>query len=395
MPYRWVLGVLAIGRIVRVIFQQLIDWLAKLTLGNSTVSSVMAQEEKVSLKRYRKILRRKMMLKKEFNESKSHLKQLHQICLDHISPVTAPVALISQIQRSGGSLLSQLFDGHPEIHAHPYELKIGYPKKYIWPHIDLHDRPESWFEILFEDIVIQLFRRGYKKGRKYDETYPFIFLPSLQREIFLQYVGSLQSKTHRDVFDAYMTSYFGAWLNNQSNFGQKKFVTAFTPGLAVLEENMESFFQIYPDGKLISIVRDPRNWYPSAHRHNMFIKKKYGNIEKALGQWNIGTRAALLNKKTYGERVCIVKFEDLVSKTGSVMSYLAEFLGIKFEDILLEPTFNKYPIRANTSFEAEQHGIMNSTLHRYKTLSEGELKIIHSMTSELYREIVSLAILFS
>ena len=45
--------------------------------------------------------------------------------LEHLVPVTDPLVLVSQIQRSGGTLLSQLFDGHPECHAHPHELKIG------------------------------------------------------------------------------------------------------------------------------------------------------------------------------------------------------------------------------------------------------------------------------
>jgi hypothetical protein len=38
--------------------------------------------------------------------------------------------LISQIQPSGGTPLSQLADSHPELDAHPHELKIGYPNKY-------------------------------------------------------------------------------------------------------------------------------------------------------------------------------------------------------------------------------------------------------------------------
>ena len=29
--------------------------------------------------------------------------------------VNVPLVLISQVQRSGGTLLSQLFDGHPEV----------------------------------------------------------------------------------------------------------------------------------------------------------------------------------------------------------------------------------------------------------------------------------------
>ena len=330
-------------------------------------------------------------LNKEFRKSKIHLDTLYQGCLEHTRPVTAPLALISQVQRSGGTLLSQLFDGHPELHAHPHELKIGYPTKYTWPKIDLNDNPKQWLETLFEYSVLSHFKKGYKKEKKRDDAFFFLFLPSVQREIFLDYVGSIDSLTLRDVFDGYMTSYFGAWLNNQNSYGQKRFITAFTARLAMRKGNMEAFFGTYPDGRLISIIRDPKNWYPSAIRHKPRVCK---DIREGVDLWKKGAQAMLWNKERYGDRVCILTFEDLIRKTESVMRCLAEFLKIKFEDILLEPTFNKYPIRANTSFEADKNGIIDSTLNRYKTLAPDELEFIQNMTKDLYGEILSLATRF-
>jgi hypothetical protein len=305
--------------------------------------------------------------------------------------VTSPLALISQIQRSGGTLLSQLLDGHPELHAHPHELKIGYPTKYTWPKLDLQDAPNRWLETLFEYSVLSHFKKGYKKEKKRDDAFLFLFLPSVQREIFLDYLGSLGSLTLRDVFDAYMTSYFGAWLNNQNSTGHKKFVTAFTAGLAMKKENMESFFGTYPDGRLISLIRDPKNWYPSAIRHKPRVCR---GIRDGVDLWKKSAQAMLRNKDRYGDRVCILRFEDLISRTESVMRYLAEFLEIGFEDILLVPTFNKYPIRANTSFEAEQNGIIDSTLNRYKTLAQNELEFIEGTTKNLHQKLMSLVIRF-
>ena len=367
------------------ILRNFIYKIAELTLGSSAVQSILAQEGKISLKRYYKTLLRKKMLFSEFKESKAQLKSLGEVCWANVSPVTAPLALISQVQRSGGSLLSQLFDGHPELHAHPHELKIGYPKKHVWPKIDLNDRPQRWLEVLFEDKVISHFRDGYKKERKQDEAFPFIFMPFVQSRVFLNYLNSVESKTLRDVFDAYMTSYFGAWRNNQNTSGNKKFITAFTARLAMNMDNMESFFQIYPDGRLISIVRDPKNWFPSAVRHDPV---KYGDIKSTLGLWNESTQAMIRNKEKFGERVCVVKFEDLVSRTELVMRHLAHFLDIQFDEILLTPTFNKSSIRANTSFEMEQTGILNSTLMRYKTLRDEELEIINEMTKGEYRKVL-------
>jgi hypothetical protein len=326
------------------------------------------------------------MVNGQLKSSEAQFDYVYQLCLENARPVTAPLILISQIQRSGGSMLSQLFDGHPEIHAHPHELKFGYPRKYDWPPIDLVDNPEHWFEILFEDIVVRHFRYGYKKMAKYKDTFLFIFLPSLQKNIFLKYVDSVATISRRDVFDAYMTSYFGAWVNNQNLLGDKKFVTAFTPRLAFMETNMASFFKTYPDGRLISVVRDPKNWFPSANRHQL---DKYGDITKALDQWNESARSMVRNKKAFGDRVCIITFEDLVQRTDSVMRHLADFLKIRFDDILLTPTFNKIPVKPNTSFKLENPGIMISALERYKILSREELDIIEAMTGEAYTQVLS------
>jgi hypothetical protein len=327
----------------------------------------------------------------EFSQSRIYLEALYQGCVQHIRPVTCPLVLISQVQRSGGTLLSQLFDGHSELHAHPHELKIGYPTKYTWPQIDLSDNPRRWLETLFEHSILSHFKKGYKKEKKRDDAFLFLFLPSLQGEIFLNYLSSIDSPTLRDVFDGYMTSYFGAWLNNQNSYGKKRFVTAFTARLAMTKANMESLFGIYPDGKLISLIRDPKNWYPSAIRHKPTVCR---GIREGMDLWKKNAQAMLRNKDRYGDRVCILTFEDLISQTESVMGYLAKFLDIKFEDILLEPTFNKYPIRANTSFEADKDGIINSTLQRYKTLTRDELEFIENTSKDIYGQVLNLATRF-
>ena len=369
------------------VFRKLIDKIACVTLGPSAFNSIIAQEGRISLRRYYKTLLRRKMLVGELKEYTSQLNGLAEVVSANVFPVTAPLVLISQIQRSGGTLLSQLFDGHPEIHAHPHELKLGYPKKHMWPKIDLDDHPQRWLEILFEDKVIDHSKEGYKKERKHDDTFTFTFIPAVQRRIFLNYLGSIEPKTLRNVFDAYMTSYFGAWINNQNTSGNKKIITAFTARLAMNLDNMESFFDVYPDGRLISVVRDPKNWFPSAIRHDPM---KYGDIRSALGLWRENTQAMIRNKDKFGERVCILRFEDLVSNTELVMRHLADFLDIQFDEILLTPTFNKFPIRANTSFTREEAGILDSTLRRYQTLQDEELKLINEMTEEEYRKILDI-----
>jgi hypothetical protein len=120
--------------------------------------------------------------------------------------------------------------------------------------------------------------------------------------------------------------------------------------------------------------------------------KKYQDIRLALNQWNDSAQGMLRNKQQYGDRVCIILFEDLIRSTEAVMRYLADFLGIGFDDILLTPTFNKTPVKPNTSFNLEKPGIMFSALERHKNLSRAESRLVDEITRETYEEIKGLAI---
>jgi hypothetical protein len=369
------------------------DRLAAVLLGKSVAGAIAAERGRVSLKKLKRYGLRRLALNREWARSPGLLEDLHRACRRSRVAVTAPLALISQIQRSGGSLLSQLFDGHPQLHAHPHELKIGFPKKHIWPVLDPGDPPRRWFELLFEDDILTHFRQGYEKGQRDGQTFAFILPPALQRRLFLDELGGRRRPAVREILNAYMSAYFGAWINNANAVGEKKYVTAFTPRLAARPESLRGFFEAYPDGRLISIVRDPRNWYPSAHGHET-AKNKYEDIDAALAQWTEGAAAMVRAAGQFGERVCLIRFEDLVGRTEAVMRHLCGFLGIEFDPILQVPTFNRNPIRANTSFQQETTRIMTGTLQRYRTLDGEALDRIAAMTQDAYRDICERTVRF-
>lgn len=335
-------------------------------------------------KRYRK------RLKRWATSRARDVKDLYRVSLKHAAPISLPLVLISQIKRSGGTLLSQLFDGHSECHAHPFELYVGYPNKTVWPALDLNDSPNRWFKMLFETPASRAFRRDYRKvspasGQEGDR-FLFIFLPSLQREIFLNYCKTTPIATHRDIFNAYMTSYFHAWLNNHNACGEKKIITAFMSGMATPEENMDKFFSAYPDGRLLSIVRDPWSWYDSARRHD---PRTCEDIENAMSLWKESAESMMRNKRNYGERVKILKFEELITQTESVMRSLSSYLNIRYEETLLFPTFNRMPIRADSSYPVETYGVLTAPLSRHKkNLSASEKKAIEGTALETYERVL-------
>jgi hypothetical protein len=298
--------------------------------------------------------------------------------------VDQPLVLISQVQRSGGTLLSQLFDGHPQVHAHPHELHLGWPRgKYDWPALDLDDPPETWFEALDEPPTHKLFNEGYTKaGLEELDRFPFLLPPTLQRRIFLEAVARGEVRTRRDVLDCYMTSYFNAWLDNQNLYGDdKRWVTAFAARTAVAPANREAFFADYPDGRLLGIVREPASWYASASRYQ---PSRYGDVADAMPAWRESVEALLDARERHGDRVRLVRFERLVAEPAAVMAELCEYLGLELPPVATVPTFNGRPIRANSSFPVTGTGVLAEPARRGGGLGPEVQQAVQEQAGDLY-----------
>lgn len=328
----------------------------------------------------------------EFEDRNVEFERVYQMRKDHLVPVNQTLILVSQVQRSGGSLMSQLFDGHPEIHAHPNELYIGYPQKQHYPNLKMHLSPREWFELLYEEPNLKSFRDGYKKfpdSAQYDkpDIFPFLLLPNLQRELFLYAIEQKQITTQRDIIDAYMTSYFNAWLDYQDLYVPKRFITAFVPRLNMIPDSVERYFRDYPEGKLISIVREPKGWYGSSHRQRPHV---YPDVVTGVPFWIESAQAMIRNKETYGDKVAIISFETLLKNTEGIMRQLADWIGLTWHPILTEPTFQRQPIKANTAYSTSQYGVIATPLERHKNVSDADARYIDEQAGDLYQKILSL-----
>ena len=312
----------------------------------------------------------------------------------NVVPVREPLVLICQAQRSGGTLLARLFDAHPDCHAHPHELHIGARRPHTWPDLPPHEEPEVWFEKLSEARLGDLFLKGKRrvplKGITTEEgetLLPFMLPPAFQRLLFLDEVRRRDRVgSEREVLDCYMTSLFNAWLDNQNLRGvEKRWVVAFSPRRA-WGDGLDRFESIYPDGRLISILRDPLSWYTSA-------QARAPNTEPGplLDVWKRSAREMLEARRRFGAQVAAVRFDELVLDTAGAMRRLADWLGIEFDERLLTPTFNGYPVGPNSSFETSQTGVVSAPVERYRELlTDAQQEHIRGECDELHREALTL-----
>lgn len=272
--------------------------------------------------------------------------------------VQAPMLLISQVQRAGGTLLNRLFDGHPECLTHPVELRWGRPKKWDWPSFaptpDLSAR--EVFTLLDERWITKLIQDGgYNKYSQWTLTsqpedarlYPFVFDRALQFDLFAREYASAAGRTRRDVLNAWLTALFNAWLDYQNLYASpKRWVTSFIPRVVSHPDSLQRFFDDYPDGFLVTLVRHPVSWFASASRHTF-----PDDPDVAVEFWRESARGSVAAAERYGGRVMVLLFEDLVTRTGAVMRELCARLGLTFDPVLLRPTYNGMPVLSDSSFQ--------------------------------------------
>ncbi|WP_193176022.1 hypothetical protein [Oricola nitratireducens] len=305
-----------------------------------------------------------------------------------------PLVLISQAPRSGGTFLSQLFDGHPNLLAFPHELKWGGDVKHQWPAVDPSDGTEQVAEALIHNNLKDLRRFNLHGYQKAPESSVGAVLP--HRWSYWRYVETFADEwsnsppnNRRACLDIFLSAYFGAFHDWRGLETDKKAVTAFTPGTFSPEEETvrnQGFFEDYRDGFMIRLCRDPVDWYASASRHN----EKFADRQTALAIWERSARSACILKDAQRERVVLIGFKSLIERPREVMDLLAQKIGVPFDEAMLTPSFNGWSVTSNSSFRSTS-GIDMSVLGRASELPSDVRSEISEACSDTYRQFLAQA----
>ena len=135
------------------------------------------------------------------------------------------------------------------------------------------------------------------------------------------------------------------------------------------KSNLDLYFRIYPDGKIISIFRDPVSWYISAKNHKS-TSQWFVNIEEAASLWNQTDKQILEAHRNYKEKVLIIKFEELIKHTEKYEKNI-KVPENKFPKVYVKPTFNGEPVESNSSFKTSI-GIDRKVISRNVKLLKSE-----------------------
>lgn len=275
----------------------------------------------------------------------------------------------TQLQRCGGSLLTQLFDNHPNVLSHPWEVMI-----YKEGGNDLYAQILKT-QKEFKRLTIN----GYKKGKHSKKKHRFYFLyDDFAEKLF-------EIREDNFFLNLYFDEFFKYWINYKNDIDKKKLITGFSPFFC--KKNLCSTLKKNKRMNIIHIYRDPISWWASAKN----FKEKYKHIEAIEVYWKKSQEEIIFVKKKIPERVFIINFEDLIKKRKKVMSYLCKKFSITFNNNLMSPTFNGDKIDNNSTFKnqkIDRFGIIKDiNKSRSKLLNNNEKQIIKLMTNDVVFEI--------
>jgi hypothetical protein len=252
--------------------------------------------------------------------------------------------------------MNRLFDGHPQCFTYPSELALGGADKSVWPDLSTTGSAKAAFDLMTQrslNWVTTSMVEGFRKDGvgSSQAANCFVFNASDFQRVFNESLAHHSKPSAREYLNAYHTAFFNCWVDNQVFYRpEKKFVVAFTPRVNFRPENYERYWECYPDGYWISVIRDPGSWYASARRHS----GRYHDFAEAIAVWRQSAEASLNLKRRFGDRTILLSFEGLVAQTEPCMRMICERTGLDWDPTLLVPSFNGVPVASNSSFSGRK-----------------------------------------
>ena len=292
--------------------------------------------------------------------------------------------LINSQQRSGGSLLARMFDGHKNLCVFPHEMRFSRAKDRLPP-------LEKFKTDDFDAVLSMLNTKGNFGATKLFskqqyENHDITF----DREKFLVQFrqlwekDELKSRTMGRAFLAEAEAFFR--VVNDGRLWNGDDVIQYFVGHCARSWLIpaDKIFKEFPDSYIIQPIRDPRALYASKKRKYKHLEKHSPDIlEVHMTQWINSIVQGFKNAIKYSDRYCVIKYEDLISNPEATMRNLSEYIGISFNQVLTEPHYLGSSWKGNSAF-GPTHGIDKTRSNSWSNmLSETEIRSIEKLTGYL------------
>lgn len=252
--------------------------------------------------------------------------------------------MISAGFEHGGNVTHRHLDGHPDLLVYPFESQLGNRNfndflasvervQYRYPEFPEGMEAEELYEqIIDEEMKTFLRKRNGSKFRDAD----LVMDEQNRKNEFIKLLGE-KPYTRKQVIEAFFKSTFAAWENYYTVPNEGMTYVGYSPAIGIDADRMVKDF---PNIKIVHIVRNPFSAYRDTKRRP-FPQP----LSKYLITWNIYHSTVEMYAKMFPQNVKIFRYEDLVADKSKFMHELSAFIGVKFNETMLYPSWNGKEIK--------------------------------------------------
>ncbi len=271
--------------------------------------------------------------------------------------------------KAGTSLLRAIFDAHPQLIVYPEEtifFRRFLPRA---RNLDLAGQLK-----LAEKELIHIFQWNREHPVSSQAGYPdrdYSTIPFDQVRNELHHLAQNGYRHPGDILSAAVLAY---GLVNQQISPQTTWWVEKSP---YNEYFADQIFDWWPQARCIHIVRDPRDNFVSYRR-----KHPGWQAEFFSKNWLRSTQAGVQNQKRYGtDRYLLLRYEDLTASPQERLEELVNFLDIRWDNSLVEPTRAGEQWQGNSMFSHQFESISSAPVARWKEkLDQTDAAVISLMT---------------
>lgn len=227
---------------------------------------------------------------------------------------STPLFFIMGRPRSGTTMLSTLFDAHPNVKIPP-EFPIMIPLYQRFRKVKVFD------EATIHQFVAFIFQHNVFIHRTLENL-------KIDRQSFTNDLMTLAGKgTIQDMLkklNAYTFSLF-----------DKEEILAIGDKNPVYSIYTERFLRIFPDAKFICIIRDYRDNFVSMQKL-ADLKLEAPILPLQVARWRYVVKIFLRCQNKYPDRFKTIRYEDFVANKEQMLPELCRFVGIPFNPVMFD-----------------------------------------------------------
>jgi len=216
--------------------------------------------------------------------------------------------------RSGTTLLTTLFNAHPNVRIAP-EFPI------FLPLYQKFRKVKDWDEATIRSFVDHLYDKHKFNNRTLENL-------KIDRE---QYTADILEMQHKGNIQDFLKS-----INYHSfSLYEKKNTLLIGDKNPLYSIYAKRFLKIFPEAKFICIIRDYRDNFVSMKKLEE-LKLEAPILTLQVYRWRYVLKLFIACRKKYPGRFLIMKYEDLVTEQEKVFKELCEFTGIPFDPVVFD-----------------------------------------------------------